>query len=76
MKSSDHFVIGGVSAVLPDIALALFGWRKTWLGDEHPLVKVHRFLHGPRGLIFIILIGWSSHIIIDWLSPHRTGPTK
>jgi len=35
-------------------------------------------LHGPRGLWVVLLAvvctAWASHIVLDWLSPHRTGP--
>jgi len=79
MRSDRHFLVGaalgGVSAVAPDLVLAAFGWRHTWLPETHILVRTHRFLHSASGLLFIAFLGWASHIVIDWFSPHRKGPT-
>lgn len=78
MHSIKHAALGaalGASAsVLPDTLLIFFGWRRDWLPDTHPLVRAHRFIHSGRGLLFVFLIGWASHIIADWLTPHRSGP--
>jgi len=77
MREDRHFIVGalvgGVGAILPDIFLMFFGWRSEWLGEDHTLVKLHRFTHGRRGLVIIWLLGWTSHVIIDWLT-HQTRP--
>ncbi len=76
MKAHRHALagaaIGAAAAIAPDTVLALFGWRKEWLPESHPLVKAHRFLHSPSGLIWIFALAWASHVILDWFSPHRT----
>lgn len=74
MRTPEHIVIGAVTAALPDAALALFGWRKEWLPESHPLVKAHRFLHSPASIPAIVGLAWVSHLIADRMSPHRTGP--
>ncbi len=76
MKAREHAMIGAAAAVAPDIFLALFGWRQDWLPKQHPLVRAHRFLHSPQGLVAIWLMGWSTHVIIDWFSPHRSYPVQ
>lgn len=76
MKSHQHALIGAVAAMTPDIFLAFFGWRKKWLPEDHPLVKAHRFLHSPTGLVWIITLAVASHIVVDWFSKHRSGPDE
>lgn len=71
MKPLEHFLIAGTAGIVPDIALAFFVGRKTWIPESNKLVKVHRFIHSPSGLIFFILLGISTHIVLDWFSPHR-----
>jgi hypothetical protein len=68
-------VIGAAAAVAPDLALATFGWRRTWLPEEHPLVRAHRLLHDPRYVVPVaVALAWASHVIADHYSEHRTGP--
>jgi hypothetical protein len=67
-------VIGAAGAALPDVVLALYGWRKEWLPEAHPLVRAHRFLHSTSGLVVPITIGWVSHIVLDKHSTHRQAP--
>ena len=74
MRSPAHAVIGAVVAVLPDVVLVLYGWRKTWLPESHPLVRAHRFLHSWRSVPMVVGLAWASHIIVDRYSTHREGP--
>lgn len=74
MKTPAHMLIGAAAAAAPDVLLAAFGWRKTWLPETHPLVRAHRFLHSPAGIVVPITVGWASHLIADRYSTHRTGP--
>lgn len=78
MRTPAHMLlgaaVGAAAAAAPDAALALFGWRRTWLPETHPLVRAHRFLHRPAGLIVPLTAGWVSHLIADRYSTHRTGP--
>lgn len=66
-----HAAIGATVAVLPDIALFAFGWRKDILPESHKLVKVHRFIHSSKGLLFVVCLAWASHVVVDWLTPHN-----
>lgn len=68
MNSAKHFLIGGAAAVAPDVALFAFAWRKERVPEAHPLVKVHRFIHSPVGLWFVVVVAWTSHVVIDWLT--------
>ena len=68
MKAHRHALVGAASGVLPDLILFLFGWRRQWLPEAHPLVRAHRFLHSAHGLLFVWLIGWSTHVVIDWFT--------
>jgi hypothetical protein len=68
MKTHHHALVGATASVLPDLLLFLFGWRRKWLPESHPLVRGHRFLHSHHGLLFVWLIGWSTHIVIDWFT--------
>jgi hypothetical protein len=65
-------LIGAVGALLPDAALATFGWRREWLSAKHPLVILHRFLHSPYGWLLALAIGYLSHIVVDHYSTHRS----
>ena len=76
MRTPEHLLIGAVAGALPDIALAAFGWRKKWLPESHPWVKLHRFLHSPASVPVIVGIAWASHLIADHYSPHRSGPNQ
>lgn len=73
MQAHHHFLIGGTAAVLPDLLLVVFGWRKVWLSESHPLVQWHRFFHSTHGLITIVALAAITHIVVDWFSPHRKG---
>lgn len=74
MQVHKHIIAAVVGGVAPDVMLLFFGWRKVWLPESHPLVKLHRLLHSPRGLVLAWLIGWTTHVVADWLSPHRENP--
>lgn len=76
MKTSAHMLVGAVAAALPDLVLFTFGWRKKWLPETHPLVKAHRFLHSPAGIVVPITIGWITHLIADRYSTHRTEDSR
>jgi hypothetical protein len=67
-------VVGAAAAAAPDAALALFGWRRTWLPATHPLVRAHQFLHSPAGIVVPVTAGWISHLVADRYSAHRTAP--
>jgi hypothetical protein len=74
MNSGRHALLGAAAGVLPDAALALFGWRKRWLPETHPLVVAHRFLHSPASLPVVVGLAWASHLVADRCSTHRTAP--
>lgn len=76
MLTPAHMVIGAVAGAAPDVALFMFGWRKKWMPESHPLVRAHRFLHSPASIPLIIGLAWASHLIADAYSPHRTGPNQ
>lgn len=71
MDIRGHLLVGSVGSVLPDFFLWFFYFRKKWLPESHYLVKCHRFLHSYKALIWIFVLGFSSHIIIDWFSKHN-----
>ena len=73
-RSDRHLLAGALAGVAPDLALLAFGWRATWLPETHPLVRLHRALHGPAGLALAALLGWASHLLLDARSRHRTRP--
>ena len=77
MKTHQHIAVGVAASALPDAVLFLYGWRRTWLPDTHPLVRVHRFIHSRTGLVAVWLICWSLHIVIDWWThgPNQQDPT-
>jgi hypothetical protein len=74
VNSPSHALVGAVAGVLPDCALFLYGWRRRWLPPTHPLVRLHRFLHSPAGLIVAAALGWASHLLLDRYSTHRVRP--
>jgi len=76
MKPWVHAIAGAFAGLAPDVFLSLYGWRKTWLAPDHPLVRTHRFLHSPQGIVVPLLVGWTSHLVLDRLSAHRTGPSS
>lgn len=73
-KPHVHALVGAAAALVPDVALALFGWRKQWLPESHSLVRAHRMLHGPMGIGLAVAFGMISHIVLDRYSSHRAGP--
>jgi hypothetical protein len=75
MSSGKHALLGAAVAVLPDAALALFGWRRRWLEPDHPLVRLHRWLHSANGAWLIIIGAWASHLVADSWTSHREGPS-
>ena len=70
-----HLLTGALYGTLPDLLLLSFGWRRRWLPESHPLVRAHRFLHGPGGLVLVAILAYASHLIIDRRSTHREVPT-
>jgi hypothetical protein len=74
LRTVQHILVGAAAAALPDIVLMSYGWRKDWLPEDHPLVRAHRFLHSPPGIIVPFTIGWTSHLIADRYSAHRVKP--
>ena len=74
MRTPAHMIVGAAAAAAPDAALALFGWRRRWLPETHPLVRAHRWLHSPAGLVVPLALGWASHLVADRYSWHRAGP--
>jgi hypothetical protein len=72
MSSFKHALVGAAAAVLPDLVLFTFAWRKQWLPEDHKLVKLHRFIHSPAGLVLVWCVAWSTHIVLDWFSHHNT----
>lgn len=66
-----HAVVGAIAGVLPDAALALYGWRRRRLGDDEVPVRVHRVLHGARGLVLAVGLAYASHLVADRLTKHR-----
>lgn len=76
MRSPAHALLGAAVAVAPDAALALFGWRRAWLPESHPLVVAHRWLHSPAAVPVVAAAAWASHLVADRLSSHRTESTR
>jgi hypothetical protein len=74
VKTPAHMAVGAVAAALPDVVLFAFAWRRDWLPEGHPLVRAHRFLHTPRGIIVPFAIAWASHLVTDKYSEHRQAP--
>jgi len=68
-----HAAIGAAAALLPDVALATFAWQRNWVPESDIRVKAHRFLHSTKGLIWLVSVAAASHIVADWLSPHRSS---
>ena len=73
MQSWKHALAGATAAVAPDVLLLAFAWRRDWVPESHPAVRLHRFIHSPQGLVVVLVAGWASHIVMDWWSTHR-GP--
>lgn len=69
MNWPKHAALGAAAALLPDAALLCFGWRRRWLPETHPLVRTHRLLHSPAG---IVMLAAASHVVADRYSHHRT----
>jgi len=78
MKSGPlvHAAAGAIAAMLPDIALATFVWRRRWIPDDHPAMRAHRWLHQPESIGLAIILAWASHLIVDRYTEHRTSPTE
>lgn len=72
--SHRHAMLGAVVAVLPDVVLIAFAWRRDWLPESNRLVRAHRFLHSPASLPLVVGLAWASHLVADRYSVHRTGP--
>jgi len=73
-SAKTHALVGAGAALLPDVMLLAFGWRRSWLPESHPLVRTHRWLHSPSGLVTVALLAYGSHLLIDRHSRHREGP--
>ena len=69
-----HATIGAVAGIAPDAVLAVFAWRKQWLPVDHPLVRVHRFIHGPGGFGVAVALGVAAHIVADHYMEHNLAP--
>lgn len=66
--------VGAVGGVVPDAALSLYGWRRRRLPADNPLVRVHRFLHGPGGLVLALLASYGVHLVADRYTRHPLPP--
>lgn len=66
-----HVAAGAVGGLLPDVALAAYGWRRRYLEPGHPLVCLHRALHGPGGVILACAAGAAIHVLLDRHARHR-----
>lgn len=75
MKPWSHFILGGLVSTLPDVPLLLYGWRKDWVPETHPLVRLTRFLHTWKGLLLILGLAYVSHLLADAFSSHNTKET-
>lgn len=74
MRPAAHAAVGAAAALVPDVALALFVWRRTWLPPTHPLVRAHRFMGGPAGFGVAVTLGYISHLVADRYSDHQLTP--
>lgn len=66
-----HAALGAFVALLPDVALLAFGWRKRWLPDTDPAVRAHRFLHSRYAVPLVVALAYASHLWLDSRSTHR-----
>lgn len=73
MKTWGHVVAGAIGGAAPDLALYLFGWRRLWVPETHPLVRLHRFMHSKEAVIWLFFVGYLTHVVIDWFSTHNTS---
>jgi hypothetical protein len=74
LKTIPHVVVGALAAALPDLAL-LFVVRREWLPHDHPVIRLHHFLHtSPWGFVVAGLIGWASHLVADRYTKHNIAP--
>jgi len=79
MKPHKHIVAGvltgAVASLLPDFALSLYRWRGE-LHPQHPLAVFHRFMHSWNGILFIAVLSYAVHVVIDWFThqPHLYLP--
>jgi hypothetical protein len=61
-------------AAVPDAAL-LLAVRRRWLPRDHPVIRVHAWLHqSPWGFVLAACLGWASHLIADRLTTHNVSP--
>ena len=78
MKIGQHVLIGSVvgatSSIIPDLVLFTYRWRRN-LHPGHPLARLHRFSHSWNGLLFIVILSWGIHLLVDWFThpPHLYG---
>lgn len=77
MKAYKHALLGAAIAVSPDVVLLAYAWRRTYLPQSHPLVRMHRTLHNPPSIAVAALLGaciggacWASHVYSDQLTEH------
>ena len=75
MKTPVHMIVAAIGAGLPDVMLATFAWRKKWIPDTHPLVRIHRYIHSTRGLLTVFFLAWASHVFTDFFVTHNTKDT-
>lgn len=76
MRTPAHVALGAAVAAAPDALLLLFGWRRKWLPETHPLVRAHRWLHSPASVPWVAAAAWASHLVADRYSTHRTEATR
>lgn len=76
MKTPAHLLLGAAVAAAPDVMLLAYGWRRRWLPPSHPLVRAHAWLHSPSSVPAVAVLAWSSHLVADRLSSHRTEATR
>lgn len=75
MKPKAHVitgaVVGALASLMPDTVLGLYRWKGE-LHPQHPLAVMHRFLHSWNGLLFIAVLAYAVHLVLDWFShqPH------
>ena len=79
MKPPAHVLIGSLvgalASLLPDGVLALYRWRGE-LHPQHPFAIAHRFMHSWNGLLFIAVLSYAVHLLVDWFThqPHLYLP--
>lgn len=73
-SAAQHAALGALAGLAPDAVLAAFVWRKTWLPHDHPLMRAHRFIHGPGGFAVAAALGFAVHVVADRYTEHNLAP--